>query len=153
LFNKENKMDDDIKRILGKTIRSIVVTKRAESKPSTLIFFVFDDGTSYGFGGTISGAGGLDGGGEQSAIKAARLFNKENTHVYSLESPEREQNIQGQAPDLAKLTRALMDFGLSLSANILLPTVVPEAASIVTTDPYAFCISACLDRGTKAEII
>jgi len=35
----------------------------------------------------------------------------------------------------------------------LLPTVIPQAAPLVSTDPYAFAIATCLDRGTRAEII
>jgi len=35
----------------------------------------------------------------------------------------------------------------------LLPALVPEASLLVSTDPYAFSIGVCLDRGTRAEII
>jgi hypothetical protein len=58
-----------------------------------------------------------------------------------------------QSPDLVMVTQALMDFGTALPASALFPTVIPEAAGIIASDPYAFCIATCLDRGTQAEII
>ena len=51
------------------------------------------------------------------------------------------------------ITSALLAYGETVPTAALFPTVVPEAASLVTTNPYAFCVAACLDRGTKAEII
>lgn len=54
---------------------------------------------------------------------------------------------------LSDLTRALAEYGATVPVAALCPTVVPDAAQLVTTDPYAFCMAACLDRGTKAEII
>ncbi len=36
---------------------------------------------------------------------------------------------------------------------MLFPTVIPEAAPLVVSDPFAFAIATCLDRGTKADII
>lgn len=54
---------------------------------------------------------------------------------------------------LTAITDALLNYGKSISAETLLPTVIPEAAGIVANNPYAFCIAACLDRGTRAEVI
>jgi endonuclease III len=54
---------------------------------------------------------------------------------------------------LTVITNALLEYGKSISAEVLLPTVIPEAAGIVMNDPYAFCIATCLDRGTRAEVI
>ena len=54
---------------------------------------------------------------------------------------------------LTAITDALVEFGKTVPADLLLPTVIPEAAYIVAHDPYAFCIATCLDRGTKADII
>ena len=54
---------------------------------------------------------------------------------------------------LTAITEALLEHGRSISAETLLPTVIPEAAGIVANNPYAFCIAACLDRGTRAEVI
>jgi endonuclease-3 len=51
------------------------------------------------------------------------------------------------------ITQKLLAFGATVSVNELLPTVIPDAAPLVNTDPYAFAIATCLDRGTKAEII
>jgi endonuclease III len=54
---------------------------------------------------------------------------------------------------LISITTALLAHGKTISAEVLLPTVIPEAAPLVAKDPYAFCIATCLDRGTRAEII
>lgn len=54
---------------------------------------------------------------------------------------------------LIALTERLLAFADALPTRNLLPTIVPEAAPLVMTDPYAFSIATCLDRGTKAEII
>jgi endonuclease III len=54
---------------------------------------------------------------------------------------------------LVKITTELISFGKTISKEALLPTVVPEAASLVATDEYAFLIATCLDRGMKADII
>lgn len=51
------------------------------------------------------------------------------------------------------VTKALLDFSKSIQAEELFPVMVPEAAEIVASDPYAFSIATCLDRGTKADII
>ncbi|MFH0802347.1 MAG: hypothetical protein V2A78_08205 [bacterium] len=56
-------------------------------------------------------------------------------------------------PQLVAITKALLDYGKTVPVAVLFPTVVPEAAKIATSDPYAFCIATCLDRGTKADII
>lgn len=47
----------------------------------------------------------------------------------------------------------LIAFGATIPTDELLPTVIPQAAPLVVTDPYAFSIATCLDRGTKADII
>jgi len=54
---------------------------------------------------------------------------------------------------LTAISEALLEYGKTIPPEVLLPTVIPEAAEIVAHDPYAFCIATCLDRGTKAEII
>lgn len=54
---------------------------------------------------------------------------------------------------LAKITEELLAFGPTVSNGSLFPTVVPEAAPLIATDPYAFLIAVCLDRGTKAQFI
>jgi endonuclease III len=54
---------------------------------------------------------------------------------------------------LTTITNALLEYGKSISAEVLFPTVIPEAAGIIYKDPYAFCIATCLDRGTRAEVI
>jgi endonuclease III len=54
---------------------------------------------------------------------------------------------------LAKITEGLLAFGPTVSHDSLFPTVIPEAAPLIATDPYAFLIAVCLDRGTKAQVI
>jgi endonuclease III len=60
-------------------------------------------------------------------------------------------------PDITQppspIARALLAFGATIHSYDLFPTVVPEAAAFATSDPYAFSIATCLDRGTKADII
>ena len=51
------------------------------------------------------------------------------------------------------VTQALLDCSKFVEATALFPVMVPEAAGIVVTDPYAFSLATCLDRGTKADII
>jgi endonuclease-3 len=54
---------------------------------------------------------------------------------------------------LTKITAELIAFGKTIPKEELLPTVVHEASSLVATDPYAFAIATCLDRGMKSEKI
>jgi endonuclease III len=54
---------------------------------------------------------------------------------------------------LAKITEGLLAFRPTVSNESLFPTVIPEAAPLIATNPYAFLIAVCLDRGTKAQII
>lgn len=37
--------------------------------------------------------------------------------------------------------------------DYLFPVLVDEARKLVPSNPYAFCVACCLDRGAKAEII
>jgi endonuclease III len=55
--------------------------------------------------------------------------------------------------DLLKIKQALLDCGASFESAQLFPTVLPEAAPFVVSDPYAFAIATCLDRGAKADVI
>ena len=51
------------------------------------------------------------------------------------------------------IKQALLDFGKPFDSAVLFPAVIPEAAPLVVSDPYAFSTATCLDRGTKADII
>lgn len=62
-------------------------------------------------------------------------------------------NIMNNNKDWKPLTKRLLEFTTILPTQNLLPTLLPEAAPLVMTDPYAFSLATCLDRGTKAEII
>lgn len=55
--------------------------------------------------------------------------------------------------DLENIRRALFDCGHNFDPAALFPTVIPEAAQLAVSDPYAFSIATCLDRGTKSDII
>lgn len=55
--------------------------------------------------------------------------------------------------DLEHIRQVVFDCGKSFESAVLFPTVVPEAAPLVVSDPYAFAIATCLDRGAKAEVI
>ena len=54
---------------------------------------------------------------------------------------------------LSRITQALLEFTPTVPNTSLFPTIVPEAAPLIETDPYAFLIAVCLDRGTKAQVI
>lgn len=53
---------------------------------------------------------------------------------------------------LAGLTAALLDFGNNVGHQRLIPALNEEASDLVNTNPFAFALAACLDRGIKAEI-
>lgn len=52
-----------------------------------------------------------------------------------------------------RLTNSLLRLGEQVDSSELFPTLVPEASNLIVTNPYAFLLAACLDRGRKAEII
>ncbi|MFC2053494.1 hypothetical protein ACFLV7_04230 [Chloroflexota bacterium] len=47
----------------------------------------------------------------------------------------------------------LLEYTTSMDSQVLFPTLEPGAYKLVINDPYAFAISVCLDRGTKADLI
>jgi endonuclease III len=53
----------------------------------------------------------------------------------------------------ARIPQALLEFTPTVPNRSLFPTLVPEAAPLIETDPYAFLIAVCLDRGAKAQVI
>jgi len=53
----------------------------------------------------------------------------------------------------ANVVELLLSFGEKSDPANLFPVLIPEAADIVKTNPYAFALAVCLDRGTKADII
>jgi endonuclease III len=62
-----------------------------------------------------------------------------------------------RAPDddtvRAAITTALLDLGERIEPAELFPSLVPEAADLVATDPYAFVLATCLDRQMPAQVI
>lgn len=55
--------------------------------------------------------------------------------------------------ELDDIRKALFECGQKFATENLFPTIIPDAAPLVVSDPYAFSIATCLDRGTKADII
>ena len=43
------RVKDSLEGLLGKTIRAVVVTKNAKSRPRSQLFLIFDDGESFEF--------------------------------------------------------------------------------------------------------
>lgn len=59
----------------------------------------------------------------------------------------------GKLGDMARIVRALLEYGHTIDPAELFPASEPLAAKLITSDPYAFLLAACLDRSTKVEII
>ena len=51
------------------------------------------------------------------------------------------------------IREVLLGFAPSIPPESYFPAKSPEASKLIISDPYAFLIASCLDRGTKAEII
>ena len=62
-------------------------------------------------------------------------------------------NICSEDTLTRQIAETLMNFDLSISPEDLFPAYSEEASRFAMTDPYAFCIAACLDRQTVAEVI
>lgn len=66
---------------------------------------------------------------------------------------------QDSAPDTGsfdnkrQLTGAILQFGATIDPRALFPVLIAAAAELALSDPYAFALATCLDRGTKADII
>jgi endonuclease III len=52
-----------------------------------------------------------------------------------------------------EIRKAILKIGKSIPPKELFPTIIEEASDLIASNPYAFTIGVCLDRGTKAEII
>ena len=57
------------------------------------------------------------------------------------------------AEQLSQLTKHLIAMSADIPKEVLCPTVIPEAGLFVVSNPYAFAMAVCLDRGAKAEVI
>jgi len=53
----------------------------------------------------------------------------------------------------SNVTSVLFSIANLISAQEYFPARSPEASRLIVSDPFAFLIACCLDRGTKAEII
>jgi endonuclease III len=57
------------------------------------------------------------------------------------------------ADEYLSIRDKLIDLSKNGDSEELFPTLHPDASKLVHSNPYAFCVATCLDRGTKAEII
>ncbi len=55
--------------------------------------------------------------------------------------------------NLTETRDKLIELGKEQDPGYLFPVVIPEAGDFALSNPYAFTIATCLDRGTKSEII
>jgi len=55
--------------------------------------------------------------------------------------------------NVTRIKEALLRFAPSIQPESYFPAKSPEASQLIISDPYAFLIASCLDRGTKVEII
>ena len=70
--------------------------------------------------------------------------------VRSASAVETPQSRARSAND-RRIKNRLLEFSKSIDPRELVPTVVPEAASLIS-DPFAFLLACSLDRGVKAEV-
>jgi endonuclease III len=54
---------------------------------------------------------------------------------------------------LSQLVVALRNIGQRIEIAEFFPAVIPGASAFAVSNPYAFLVASCLDRGTKSEII
>jgi endonuclease III len=54
---------------------------------------------------------------------------------------------------LCGIRESLLRFALSIPPESYFQAKSPEASKLIVSDPYAFLIASCLDRGIRAEII
>lgn len=55
--------------------------------------------------------------------------------------------------NILKIRETLLSFGQAVKSEKLFQVLIPGAAELILSEPYAFSFAACLDRGTKAQII
>ncbi len=52
-----------------------------------------------------------------------------------------------------RTSKALLEYAQLIDPASLFPALEPAASDLIATDPYAFTLATCLDRGAKAELI
>lgn len=68
-------MKGAFEQLIGKTIRSVVISQYNAGSPRHQLFLIFDDDTSFElFGEEFRGANALDPRGEQGVLEYARKF-------------------------------------------------------------------------------
>lgn len=86
-------MKDEIKQIIGKTISGVIVKEMEGGQPTSQVFLLFSDNTSYEFYSysTICGAGGVDPGGAE----AVRQYIPEAKIIYEAHGDSGESHSDG----------------------------------------------------------
>jgi endonuclease III len=56
-------------------------------------------------------------------------------------------------PNCALITAKLLELNRLIAPEVLLPALCDEAIDLVQSDPYAFCLATCLDRGMNADVV
>lgn len=74
-----------------------------------------------------------------------------NLAALEAEALRRDMVKGGPSPGL--VVGALLDLAETIHPGELFSAVVPEAATFSATDPFAFLVAACLDRGAVSEVI
>ncbi len=74
-------------------------------------------------------------------------------HLAALEAEAAHRDKTSAGPGPGAIVSALLALGRSLDPRDLFPAVVPEAAAFASTDPFAFLMASCLDRGAVSEVI
>jgi|GEM_PF-2045046 len=70
----------------------------------------------------------------------------------ALETFQREDTTRNGSLS-ARICSELLELGKIIEPMILFPALAREASELAITNPYAFAIACCLDRGMKSEII
>ena len=55
--------------------------------------------------------------------------------------------------DNQAMVQPLLTLGQEVPLRLFFGGIVAESADLILSDPYAFCLAVCLDRGMKAEIV
>jgi hypothetical protein len=88
--------------------------------------------------------------GKAPSSKASKAVNRRRVEG---NRPSARNPEFGKSEDVAIIVRKLLEYGTTIDPAELFPASEPLAAKLITSNPYAFLLAACLDRGTKVEIV